>query len=188
MVHSNVRLNQVNGRESQLVLFLRGRNSSDDSAVGGWIHGRDGGQVEQASPRNLGEQDDAREAQQLDLEAQRRAGRERFPSVLMLEPLYTCNLACLGCALERHTGKLSDRLPVESCLKAADDCGVASPHGSKLDRNGNKATTFWRHRRTPCGHSRDVTSYRRGPTRSIPALKSMLKSISSSRNRASPPT
>jgi hopanoid biosynthesis associated radical SAM protein HpnH len=56
--------------------------------------------------------------------AQRRAGRERFPSVLMLEPLYTCNLACLGCALERHTGKLSDRLPVESCLKAADDCGA----------------------------------------------------------------
>jgi hopanoid biosynthesis associated radical SAM protein HpnH len=56
--------------------------------------------------------------------AQRRAGRERFPSVLMLEPLYTCNLACLGCSLERHTGKLSDRVPVERCLEAADDCGA----------------------------------------------------------------
>jgi hopanoid biosynthesis associated radical SAM protein HpnH len=56
--------------------------------------------------------------------AQRRAGRERFPSVLMLEPLYTCNLACLGCSVERHTGKLSDRVPVAQCLKAADDCGA----------------------------------------------------------------
>src|SRR5262245_22823296 len=36
--------------------------------------------------------------------------RKRFPFVLMLEPLYTCNLACIGCTPERHTGKLSDRL------------------------------------------------------------------------------
>jgi hopanoid biosynthesis associated radical SAM protein HpnH len=49
-------------------------------------------------------------------------GRKRYPSVLMLEPLYTCNLACVGCATERHTGKLKDRLPVETCLRAADDC------------------------------------------------------------------
>jgi hopanoid biosynthesis associated radical SAM protein HpnH len=42
----------------------------------------------------------------------------------MLEPLYTCNLACLGCAVERHTGKLSDRVPLEKCLDAADDCGA----------------------------------------------------------------
>lgn len=55
---------------------------------------------------------------------QRRAGRERYPSVLMLEPLYICNLACLGCAVERHTGRLSDRLPLEKCLQAADDCGA----------------------------------------------------------------
>jgi hopanoid biosynthesis associated radical SAM protein HpnH len=50
-------------------------------------------------------------------------GRKRFPLVLMLEPLYTCNLACLGCALERHTGKLEDRLPVERCLRAAEEAG-----------------------------------------------------------------
>jgi hopanoid biosynthesis associated radical SAM protein HpnH len=48
------------------------------------------------------------------------AGRKRYPFVLMLEPLYTCNLACLGCALERHTGKLKDRLPVEKCLEAVE--------------------------------------------------------------------
>ncbi len=47
-------------------------------------------------------------------------GNRRYPFVLMLEPLYTCNLACVGCALERHTGKLSDRLSLEACLKAAD--------------------------------------------------------------------
>ena len=51
-------------------------------------------------------------------------GNRRYPFVLMLEPLYTCNLACLGCALERHTGKLEDRLSLEQCLKAVDDCGA----------------------------------------------------------------
>lgn len=56
----------------------------------------------------------------------RRAVRRerRYPFVLMLEPLYTCNLACLGCAVERHTGKLKDRLPLEQCLKAVDDSGA----------------------------------------------------------------
>ena len=47
-------------------------------------------------------------------------GNKRYPMVLMLEPLYTCNLACLGCSIERHTGKLSDRLTLEQCLKAVD--------------------------------------------------------------------
>ena len=42
----------------------------------------------------------------------------------MLEPLYTCNLACIGCSTERYTGKLSDRLPLETCFKAAEDCGA----------------------------------------------------------------
>ncbi len=51
-------------------------------------------------------------------------GNRRYPYVLMLEPLYTCNLACLGCAVERHTGKLEDRLPVAACLRAVDDSGA----------------------------------------------------------------
>ena len=41
----------------------------------------------------------------------KRHGR-RYPTVCMLEPLYTCNLACRGCTPERHTGKLADRLSV----------------------------------------------------------------------------
>jgi len=48
------------------------------------------------------------------------AGNKRYPFVLMLEPLYTCNLACIGCAVERHTGKLADRLSLEQCLDAVD--------------------------------------------------------------------
>ena len=51
-------------------------------------------------------------------------GNKRYPFVLMLEPLYTCNLACVGCAIERHTGKLKDRLPLELCLQAVDECGA----------------------------------------------------------------
>jgi hopanoid biosynthesis associated radical SAM protein HpnH len=51
-------------------------------------------------------------------------GQSRYPFVLMLEPLYTCNLACIGCSTERHTGKLADRLPVETCLRAVEDCGA----------------------------------------------------------------
>lgn len=56
----------------------------------------------------------------------RNRGRDRYPFVLMLEPLYTCNLACIGCAVERHTGKLKDRLPIERCLEAVDLSGAAT--------------------------------------------------------------
>jgi len=49
---------------------------------------------------------------------------KRFPFVLMLEPLYTCNLACIGCSTERHTGRMEDRLPLEKCLSAVDDSGA----------------------------------------------------------------
>lgn len=51
-------------------------------------------------------------------------GRKRYPTVLMLEPLYTCNLACIGCSVERHTGKLKDRMSLEQCFKAVEDCGA----------------------------------------------------------------
>lgn len=48
-------------------------------------------------------------------------GQKRYPFVLMLEPLYTCNLACLGCSTERHTGKLEDRMSLEACLQAVEE-------------------------------------------------------------------
>lgn len=49
-------------------------------------------------------------------------GNERYPYVMMLEPLWTCNLACIGCSVERHTGKLDDRVSVDRCLEAAEAC------------------------------------------------------------------
>lgn len=49
---------------------------------------------------------------------------KRYPFVLMLEPLHTCNLSCLGCSVERHTGKLGNRLSVARCVGAVDQCGA----------------------------------------------------------------
>ena len=51
-------------------------------------------------------------------------GRQRYPVVLMLEPLYTCNLACVGCTPERHMGDLKDRLSLEQSLQAVDESGA----------------------------------------------------------------
>lgn len=51
-------------------------------------------------------------------------GHARYPSVLMLEPLHTCNLACLGCSPERYSGDLKDRLTLQQCLGAVDDAGA----------------------------------------------------------------
>ncbi len=45
-----------------------------------------------------------------------RSGHKRYPTVLMLEPLYTCNLACIGCSVERHTGKLKERMDLGDLL------------------------------------------------------------------------
>jgi len=51
-------------------------------------------------------------------------GNERYPMVMMLEPLYTCNLSCIGCAEERHTGKIQDRVSLDRCLEAVENCGA----------------------------------------------------------------
>jgi hopanoid biosynthesis associated radical SAM protein HpnH len=51
--------------------------------------------------------------------------RERFPLVLMLEPLFRCNLACAGCGKIDYPDKiLNQRLPLDDCLKAVDECGA----------------------------------------------------------------
>jgi hopanoid biosynthesis associated radical SAM protein HpnH len=51
-------------------------------------------------------------------------GARRYPYVLMLEPLHTCNLACVGCSPERYSGDLKDRLSVAECLRAVDEAGA----------------------------------------------------------------
>jgi hopanoid biosynthesis associated radical SAM protein HpnH len=51
--------------------------------------------------------------------------RKRYPLVLMLEPLFRCNLACAGCGKIDYPDKiLNQRLPVEDCLAAVDECGA----------------------------------------------------------------
>ena len=53
------------------------------------------------------------------------AGRKRYPLVLMLEPLFRCNLACAGCGKIDYPDKiLNQRLSVEQCLEAVDECGA----------------------------------------------------------------
>ena len=53
---------------------------------------------------------------------QRLAGRKRFPLVLMLEPLFRCNLACAGCGKIDYPDKiLNQRLPAADCLAAIDE-------------------------------------------------------------------
>jgi len=56
---------------------------------------------------------------------QRAAGRERYPLVLMLEPLFRCNLACAGCGkIDYPEDILDQRLPLADCLAAVDECGA----------------------------------------------------------------
>ena len=55
----------------------------------------------------------------------RLAGEKRFALVLMLEPLHTCNLRCKGCGrIREYGGRLEDRLRVEECLAAVEECGA----------------------------------------------------------------
>lgn len=49
----------------------------------------------------------------------------RFPLVLMLEPLHTCNLTCTGCGrIREYESTISQRLSLEKCLGAVDECGA----------------------------------------------------------------
>jgi hopanoid biosynthesis associated radical SAM protein HpnH len=52
-------------------------------------------------------------------------GVRRYPLVLMLEPLFRCNLACAGCGkIDYPAAILNQRLSVDECVSAADECGA----------------------------------------------------------------
>src|SRR4029078_4379830 len=52
-------------------------------------------------------------------------GRKRYPLVLMLEPLFRCNLACAGSGKIDYPEKiLNQRLSVDDALGAIDECGA----------------------------------------------------------------
>jgi hopanoid biosynthesis associated radical SAM protein HpnH len=67
---------------------------------------------------------------------QKLRGVKRYPLVLMLEPLFRCNLACVGCGkIDYPAPILNQRLSVKDCLDAVDECGapiVAIPGGEPL--------------------------------------------------------
>jgi len=56
---------------------------------------------------------------------QKLRGIRRYPLVLMLEPLFRCNLACAGCGkIDYPDDILNQRLSVDECLGAVDECGA----------------------------------------------------------------
>src|SRR5450755_3949437 len=56
---------------------------------------------------------------------QKLAGRKRYPLVLMLEPLFRCNLACAGCGKIQYPAHiLKKELSPEECFKAVDECSA----------------------------------------------------------------
>ena len=67
---------------------------------------------------------------------QRMAGRDRYPLVLMLEPLFRCNLACAGCGKIQYPAHvLKQNLTPEECFRAVEECGapmVSIPGGEPL--------------------------------------------------------
>lgn len=72
--------------------------------------------------------------------SQKLRGVRRYPLVLMLEPLFQCNLACAGCGkIDYPKEILQKRLSVEDCLAAVDECGapvVSIPGGEPLIHKG----------------------------------------------------
>ena len=67
---------------------------------------------------------------------QRLRGISRYPLVLMLEPLFRCNLACLGCGkIDYEENILKRRLSFEECIQAVEECDapiVSIPGGEPL--------------------------------------------------------
>ena len=67
---------------------------------------------------------------------QRLRGNARYPLVLMLEPLFRCNLACPGCGkIDYPEEILNRRLSVAECIEAAEESGapiVSIPGGEPL--------------------------------------------------------
>ena len=56
---------------------------------------------------------------------QQLAGNKRYPLVLMLEPLFRCNLACAGCGkIDYPDDILNQRLSYQQCMDAIDECGA----------------------------------------------------------------
>jgi hopanoid biosynthesis associated radical SAM protein HpnH len=68
--------------------------------------------------------------------SKRLSGQKKYPLVLMLEPLFRCNLACAGCGKVQYPPHiLKKQLSPEECFKAVEECGapmVSLPGGEPL--------------------------------------------------------
>lgn len=52
-------------------------------------------------------------------------GADKFPLVMMLEPLHACNLTCTGCGrIREYADTIKEKLSVQQCLDAAEECGA----------------------------------------------------------------
>jgi len=78
------------------------------------------------------------------------AGRKRYPLVLMLEPLFRCNLACAGCGKIDYPDEiLNQRISVKDALEAVDemrraggvDCPAASRCCTRSCRRSSRASS-----------------------------------------------
>ncbi|MBI9112440.1 adenosyl-hopene transferase HpnH [Maridesulfovibrio ferrireducens] len=63
-------------------------------------------------------------------------GNKHYPLVLMLEPLFQCNLRCKGCGkINQPASVLNQRLSFDECIAAVEECGapiVSIPGGEPL--------------------------------------------------------
>ena len=108
--------------------------------------------------------------------SQRLRGRKRYPLVLMLEPLFRCNLACAGCGKIQYPAHiLKKNLTPEECFRAVDECGapmVSIPGGEPLMHpRSTKSSKAWSRARstftsapTRCCSKRSSTSSRPAST------------------------
>src|SRR5271166_4893870 len=56
---------------------------------------------------------------------QKVARTEKFPMVLMLEPLHACNLTCTGCGrIREYETTIKQKLSVQECLDSVEECGA----------------------------------------------------------------
>ena len=90
------------------------------------------------------------------------ARRKRYPLVLMLEPLFRCNLACAGCGKIQYPAHiLKKNLTPEECFKAVEECGapmVSIPGGEPLHASADR-------RRSSKAWSRARSTFISAPTR-----------------------
>ncbi len=76
-------------------------------------------------------------------------GRKRYPLVMMLEPLFQCNLACSGCGKIQYGKEILDiRMPKEKAWAALEECGApvvsiagGEPAPPRNARNGRRFRT-----------------------------------------------